>query len=183
MLPPGHIVAGYLVTYGLIHLSHNALSSREITELLIIGTALGVLPDIDFIPFFISRKSLRITSKDTHRKYPTHAPLVWLVIGLAIAYTASSPFFWMLGLLIWLAPWSHFLGDSIEFGVRWFWPFSNRYFSIFGYREEYRNDCTNKQKLLHHYLCIVRRYIKESPVFWLEIILIVTAGLTLFINR
>lgn len=180
MLPPGHIAAGYLTAYGVLHLSNGALTPTEANLVLIAGAILGTLPDIDFIPFFLSRKSMRFTDEDSHRRYFTHAPILWLILGLIIALAAPNAFIRALGLLIWLAPWGHFVGDSIEYGVRWFWPFSKRYFSLGDYPNR---DLKSEKTLVRHYWGILKIYSRKSRTFPLEIVLVLSALATFFSNQ
>lgn len=179
MLPPGHIAAGYLTAYGLTHLPNSSLTPNETNALLVAGAILGTLPDIDFIPFFVSRKSMRFTDEDSHRRYITHTPILWLIVGLIIALAAPNAFIWTLGLLIWLASWGHFIGDSIEHGVRWFWPLSKRYFSLGNYPDR---DLNTGKTLLNHYWGIVKIYLKKSRTFPLEAVLTLTALAVLLRN-
>ena len=172
MLPPGHIAAGYLTAYGVMHLLNNPFTPTETNLLLLAGAILGTLPDIDFIPFFLSRKSMRFTDEDSHRRYITHTPMLWLILGLIIALGAPDALIRALGLLIWLASWGHFIGDSIEYGVRWFWPFSKRYFSFGSYPDR---DLRDEKTLINHYWGIIKIYSRKSLTFPLEVILVFTA--------
>ncbi|MBM3257231.1 MAG: metal-dependent hydrolase [Candidatus Liptonbacteria bacterium] len=176
MLPPGHLAAGFLTSYGLLKLSNVAFTPTEAGFILLAGTILGAIPDIDFIPFFSSRKSMRFTDSDTHRRYITHAPIIWLTIGLITALIAPNSFIWVLGLLIWLAPWSHFMGDSLEFGVRWLWPLSNRYFALGKYPDR---DLATEKTLIRHYWGIIRAYMTQSITFPLEAVLLLSAAAVL----
>ncbi|MBI2888880.1 MAG: metal-dependent hydrolase [Candidatus Liptonbacteria bacterium] len=172
MLPPGHIAAGFLTAYGVLHFTQPAFAAGDMNTLLVSGAVLGALPDIDILPFFRRQATLYFNGSDTHRRYITHAPLPWLILGLIIAYAASNPFLRALGILLWLAPWSHFLCDSIEFGVRWLWPFSHRYFSITDYP---KHNCEAERSLRRHYWCIIRTYAGKSRAFPLEVMLILAA--------
>jgi membrane-bound metal-dependent hydrolase YbcI (DUF457 family) len=180
MLPLGHAAAGFLTTYGVVHAASAPFTPAETNMLLIAGAALGVIPDIDLIPFFFSHRSMRLQKNDTHRKYLTHAPFVWLILGLILAYTASNPFFRVLGLLVWFAPWSHFLGDSIEYGVRWLWPFSLRYWAFFSRPE---HGLVDDKKLLSHYWRFIRVYCTRSKTFPLELAVILSALGVFLINN
>jgi len=179
MLPPGHIAAGYLTAYGFIHLSNSPFTPHETNILLLAGAILGALPDIDIIPFFKGRATLYFTGSDTHRRYITHAPVLWLILGLTIALEAPNPFIRDIGLLIWLAPWGHFVGDSIEYGVRWLWPFSKRYFSLGSYPNR---DLKSEKNLVQHYWGIIKIYSRKSLTFPLEVVLVLTA-LAVLINN
>jgi len=127
MLPPGHIAGGYLTAYTLLQLTHAAFTPEQTQILLALGAFLGFAPDLDWFRAFIKMKSLTVRGKGvSHRKFFTHAPLVWLAIGLTIFFLSHDEFTKYIGLMIWLGSWSHFVLDSIEYGVMWLWPFSNR---------------------------------------------------------
>ena len=108
------------------------------------GTLLGDAPDIDILFYFFKKKTLGPGDLSAHRKYPTHAPVVWFILGVAIfcvspllAGVAGSVAFWKIaGLLVWLCPWSHLLCDSIDYGVMWLWPFSERQFALYNSQED-----------------------------------------------
>ena len=141
MVLPGHLAAGYLTTFAVLkfvapHLGVS-LSSVQTLELFILGTMLGDGPDIDVLIGFFRNKTLSPKGLDGHREYLTHAPLIWLTAGLTVfviarsfGESAYSGFFQILGLLIWLGPWSHFLCDSIADGVMWLWPFRSRTYAL-----------------------------------------------------
>lgn len=173
MLPPGHIAAGFLTAYGVLHFAAPTFTPSEANTLLVSGAILGALPDIDIIAFFKHRATLYFKGNDTHRRYITHAPLLWLILGLITAYIAPNPFLRAFGFLLWLAPWSHFVCDSIEFGVRWLWPFSSRYFSIVNSYPAH--SCETQRSVWRHYWCIIRTYAGKSKTFPFEIALILAS--------
>ena len=134
MLPPGHIAAGFLAAKVLLHYSHQNFTSHQITQLLWWGAFFGFSPDLDVFYFFIRNKTLLVAGKessnDSHRSYISHAPILWLVAGLLIYFLAATPYVKFIGLLLWLGSWSHFLLDSIEYGIMWLWPLSNRIYAL-----------------------------------------------------
>lgn len=99
------------------------------TILLVVGTIAGEGPDLDLVFMFFSRQSAKEKKPDDHRLYITHAPIVWLLFSFVITgggYLFGSAFVETLGLVIFAGSWSHFILDSIEYGIRWLWPFSNK---------------------------------------------------------
>jgi len=183
MVLPGHLAAGYLTTYGVLKLAPSylslSLSSVQIFWLFIIGTLLGDAPDIDAVFGILKSRSLSPKGLDGHRKYPTHAPVVWLAAGLVVFFTARCfgtigvpAFFQVLGLLMWLCPWSHFLCDSVENGVMWLWPLTTQQFAL-TQEGEINNDHP------HTWLNLFSKYFK-SPVAWLEALLVVIALVVFF---
>ncbi len=137
MIFPGHLGAGFLTGYAVIKLMHGStsLSTEEINILLGAGTLLGVAPDSDIIFYFFQKKTLKPEQLSAHRKYLTHAPLVWLIVGgtfFAVSYIFHLGTFWkILSLLLWLCPWSHFICDSLDTGIMWLWPFSTRQYALY----------------------------------------------------
>ena len=147
------------------------LSSGEMLTLLIAGTLLGDAPDTDILFHFITKRTLKPSSLSDHRKYLTHAPLLWIVAGLGIvgiSFFFSLGIFWqLLGLLVWLGPWSHFLCDSVEVGVMWLWPFSKRQFALYNSQESLDAHHVQPPRT---WQALFREYFKE-PVAYLELII------------
>ncbi len=131
MLPPGHIAAGYLVAQEFISVTKPQLDPFHIKALLFAGMFLGFAPDLDFFYAFWKVKSFTIQNDEiNHRHFLSHAPVVWLVAGFLIYFLSTSVFFKSLGLLVWLGSWSHFALDSMQYGIMWFWPFSNKTYAV-----------------------------------------------------
>jgi membrane-bound metal-dependent hydrolase YbcI (DUF457 family) len=133
MVLPGHIAGGYLATKALLSLTHAALTPLQTQIVSVVGTLSGEAPDIDLIWFYFEKRRAKAPEKQSHRDHPTHLPVTWLVISLsimAIGYAAGSSFTGYIGAAVLCGSWSHLILDSIEYGVRWLWPFSNRRFCL-----------------------------------------------------
>jgi LexA-binding, inner membrane-associated putative hydrolase len=131
VLPPGHLAGGYLAAYGLLKLAHPALDPSQTNTLLFLGALFGFAPDLDtFIAFVRSKAWVIEKGGVNHRTFVTHAPLLWLAIGLAIFLLGHDPFTKMVGMVIWLGSWSHFALDSLQYGIMWLWPFSNEVYAL-----------------------------------------------------
>jgi len=129
MVLPGHIAGGYLAAEAILLLAHPALPASQLTALLIIGTLAGEAPDIDLIWFYLEHRFNKTVNVEGHRDYVTHAPLVWVIISLIIAVigmAAHSVFTEYIGWMILAGSMSHFILDSIEYGVTWLWPLTNK---------------------------------------------------------
>src|SRR5258707_1017416 len=128
MLPPGHIAAGYLTAKVLLHFSHEGLTQVQQTRLVWWAIFFGFAPDLDMFLSFFKEKALVVknVNKNNHRRFYSHAPVLWLITGLMIYIFASTPYFKIFGLLLWLGAWSHFILDSIDYGIMWLWPFSKQ---------------------------------------------------------
>ncbi|MBI2645072.1 metal-dependent hydrolase [Candidatus Uhrbacteria bacterium] len=130
MLPPGHIAGGYLVVYSLVKIFQPQFSPTEINQLLWYGMFFAFVPDLDMFVSFFRQRSCIIQKEHNHRKFYSHTPIVWLIVGCMVMIFAQSLFVVYIGLLIWLASWSHFVFDSLNYGIMWLFPFSRRLFSI-----------------------------------------------------
>lgn len=133
MLPPGHVAAGFLVAETILKITKPDLPALQLHQLLYWGMFFSFVPDLDSFISFAKEKSfaVRDPDKNDHRNFISHAPVIWLIGGLSIYFFSGSEYFKILGLLLWLCSWSHFIFDSIEPGIMWLWPFSKkRYYLI-----------------------------------------------------
>ncbi len=126
MLPSGHFAAGYLASTALIKIADTNLNSGQMNLIVLLGTFSAIAPDIDLIYYFIRKKQNKLKKNENHRFYPTHAPILWFVISLGIYLIGGNEFYRMVGLSVFIGSFSHFLLDSIEFGVPWLWPISKK---------------------------------------------------------
>lgn len=178
MLPTGHIAAGYLTAYELLQHTHFQFTPQQKNQLLLWGMFFGFAPDIDVFYVFLKTKSL-LVSGDTdvvHRKFFWHAPIVWLSAGLLIYFIAPSGYTKFLGLLLWLCSWSHFLLDSIEYGIMWLWPFNHKVYAL--KNRESRFVITEKNWIKHSWQ-FLKLYSRRIS-FYLEMIVILTALIIYF---
>lgn len=133
MVLPGHIGGGYIAARLVLFLTHASFSPVQTTILLIIGTLSGEGPDLDVIFFHIIRLVKKSDKKENHRAYITHTPIFWLTLSLAVVimgYLCGSAFTVTTGWMILAGSWSHLILDSIEYGIRWLWPFSPKRFQL-----------------------------------------------------
>jgi len=175
MLPPGHIAGGYLAATALLKLTHSHFTLEQIHSLLALGAFFGFAPDLDY--FYAFAKIGRFTNpnhKVNHRHFFTHAPLVWLAVGLSIYFIAADPFIKYIGLVVWLGSWSHFVLDSIEFGVQWLWPFTPR---LFGLKDVGQAEKIPDKEFMGFWTKFVKYYFTRVS-FYLEIIVIIIGILT-----
>jgi hypothetical protein len=182
MLPPGHIAAGYLTAYALIKITGYNLTPTQIDQLLLMGAVIGFIPDLDIFTAFAKIRGFRIElDKADHRHYLTHAPILWLAAGLLILFLSVDPFLKTFGLLVWLASWSHFFMDTLQYGIMWFWPFSKRLFAFKDRENVITNSISKKRGFIRYWLSFVWAYMtKEKLTFAVEIILLLTAAFILF---
>ncbi|MCL5666622.1 MAG: metal-dependent hydrolase [Patescibacteria group bacterium] len=177
MLPPGHMAAGYLAAEALLGRKAKSLPDKQRNKLVWWGIFLAFAPDLDTFYSFYKSSSLTVNpAVANHRIYLTHTPLLWLIAGLLIFFLAKKPFYRILGLLVWLASWSHFLLDSIEYGVRWLWPINNKLYAIIpGSHSVITGGMEARSEgVLSFWLGFLRSY-SHSVTFYLEILIILLA--------
>lgn len=175
MVLPGHLAGGYLATKILLSLTAGTISPDQTTALLIIGTLAGEAPDGDLLRFYLVHK-LKLGNDQSHRDYFSHSPLVWLVISLLIVVSGSmtgSNFFQLIGWTVLAGSWSHFLLDSIEYGIRWLWPFSQKRFAIH-HRPEEERSTEGAGTVSYYWRFIKNEYVKRIS-FYCEVVIVVVA--------
>jgi len=133
MLPPGHIAAGFLTSLAVVKLLKPDLSPVELQHMLYWGMFFGFSPDFDNFIAFAKVKAWwykKDVDNGIHRKFYSHVPILWLVAGLAVYFASESVYWKQVGLLLWLGSWSHFILDSLEYGVMWLWPFNKELWAL-----------------------------------------------------
>jgi membrane-bound metal-dependent hydrolase YbcI (DUF457 family) len=117
------IAIGILLSIGVSLFFHMELTWFFVS----MGIIFALLPDVDFLWMALSKKKINgINYK--HRK-GLHYPLIFIPIGVILISLFNKEY----SMLFSLAVLWHFIHDSaiISWGVQWFWPFSNKYFSFF----------------------------------------------------
>jgi membrane-bound metal-dependent hydrolase YbcI (DUF457 family) len=182
MLPPGHIVAGFLVAEGLLAIIEPSLTIQQTNALLVTGALFGFIPDLDFFYAFLKARGFTIPgTKINHRAYLTHRPLFWLALAFIIFIFAQSEFWKLFAILVWLGTWSHFVLDSLKVGVMWLWPFNSKFYAILspGQKED------NQAKGFFNYWFTHLTFFypkKFTSTFVLEIIILLLGVITLVIK-
>lgn len=181
MVLPGHLAGGYLATSAFLAVAPiAALSPTQTTAILVIGTLFGDSPDIDLLWFYIQKKFNKSSDK-SHRDYITHTPIFWLIVSLivvTIGLLDNSEFIQYIGWAVLCGSWSHFILDTIEYGIRWLWPFSNQRFTLRQVPEVLiENEIPGTPSYYVKYLKNV--YIKRIS-FYLEILIVLIALFVIF---
>ncbi len=174
MLPFGHLAAGYLAAEAFLHVLRPLVSAEQRDRLVGIGVAASFAPDLDMFFLFWKERAFRHSGrKGNHRASVLHAPLLWLVFSLSIAAAAPDAFWRYAAAMVWIGSWSHFLLDSGVSGVRWLFPFSERYFALKDPGVTRPNDVRG---FFRHWLNLVAQGRRHAPaVFYAEIALVVLA--------
>lgn len=198
MVLPGHLAGGYLATTALFSLVQLPISQDEITILYIIGTIAGEIPDIDLFAFYIKNKSKGKANRDlelldrsfnniqiteTHRDYFTHIPIFWLILASVISFigiTLDSSFTVGLGLVLMVGTVSHFILDSIDYGITWLKPFSSKRFCLFKMKiTDNKSSDIITGSIRYYWNYLKSEYLKQAT-FYLEVLITVIALYFLF---
>lgn len=180
MVLPGHLAGGYLATYALLNATGASFDSTHTIALYVIGILAAEMPDLDLIPFFFEHRSMKLQKTDSHRKYASHAPAVWLIIGLVIAaigYLLGSLFTSYAGFTLIVGSWSHFIADSIEYGIMWLWPFSHKQYALHKVEPE---EIEEQKGTISYYWTFIHRYYIRRYTFWVECLTIALAAWVAF---
>lgn len=175
MVLPGHLAGGYLTAAALMEAFHPALSDAQTAAVYIIGTIAGELPDMDLVFFYISQVSRRPSAKQSHRDHVTHIPAFWLAICVAIVATGliiGSVFVQFIGWAVLAGTWSHFILDSIEYGIRWLYPFSSKRLCL---REVADPPISAPKGTFRYYWVFLIRHYMKRVSFYAEAIVTVAA--------
>jgi len=181
MLPPGHIAAGFLTARALLHFSRAGLSAAQQTQLLWWGTFFSFAPDLDSFVSFAREKSFTVRNpqKNNHRRFISHVPLLWMLAGLIIYFVGQSPYFKTFGLLLWLCSWSHFLLDSVEYGIMWLWPFNKEIWALKGRGADWKIQGKN---FFEYWINFLKFYLTRWT-FYAELIILISFFIFLITNH
>ena len=180
MLPPGHIAAGYIVSELFLRTFHFDLTTVQTNYLILCGMFFGFAPDLDFfIAFAKTRKFIIDNTVANHRKFISHAPILWLLLAAVIFVIGNSPFVQALAVIIWACSWMHFILDT-EWGIMWFWPFSTRLLPLSKehYQKVYsRNaDLESDQSFFQYWWIVVKNaYFNRIGLVEISIVIIALA--------
>jgi membrane-bound metal-dependent hydrolase YbcI (DUF457 family) len=177
MLPPGHVAAGYLVGRVLLNFLPSGLSVNEQSQIIWWTMFFSFAPDIDmFFSFFRERKFIiQDTKGNNHRQYYSHAPILWLVLALCIFIATDSTYVKYFSLALLFGSFSHFILDSIEYGIMWLWPINKK---VYAFKKLSESTPNLKTTFLSYWWNFVKAYTRKIT-FYFEIIIILLA---IFIN-
>lgn len=182
MLPPGHLAAGYLATEALLKIAKPNLPAAQLQELLYWGMFFSFAPDLDMFYAFVKLKSFRVLNKKDiwHRKFYSHAPLVWLIPGLLIFVLAPGIYFKYFGLVLIFGSFSHFILDSIDYGIMWLWPFSNKVYALRNPEKIF--EIPERKNIIAYYWQFLKLY-TGVLTFYFEILILAAAIVIFFLNH
>ncbi len=173
MLPPGHVAAGYLTALAAIKIFNPNFDQHQINQLLTLGMFWGFAPDLDkFYEFFKIGSFTSDFKKADHRKFVSHAPFLWLIVGTVLYLIVSDPFWKFNAILLVAGSFSHFLLDSIEYGIPWLWPFTSKLFAVINADKKIFE--VSEKSFFKHWISFVKFYITR-PTFYLELLVLLIA--------
>jgi hypothetical protein len=179
MLPPGHAAAGFLVATVVTHF-YGSFSIEQTHQLLWLGAFLGFAPDLDmFVEFWKLKSFTQPNEKANHRLNITHKPIFWLAIGLTVFFVSNDPLWKAVGLLLWLGPWSHFVLDSLQYGIQWLWPMSKRFY---GLSDPQIIFYTPREDFFGFWLDFIKWYITKLRFTFISEIVILVAALLVILR-
>lgn len=157
MLPPGHFAAGYLASLAVLHIAGIPVQGNE--PLVLWGIFVAVAPDLDMFFSFAKIRSFTIdNARANHRKYLSHRPLVWFALSVPLILDGPSESWRLAGILLLVGSWSHFLLDSLQYGVMWLWPFSHRLIAL---RDTGKNLPIADHRFFQFWKAFLTSYIRE----------------------
>lgn len=176
MVLPGHLAGGYIATTIVLSTISSSFTHNELFILYLIGILSGDFPDLDLVFFYLGKKIFK-SNKETHRDFITHLPIFWMIfcaLSFALGYINNSNFLMTLSTIILAGTFSHFLFDSIDYGIQWLKPFNSKRYCIFKINnfnkfeidQKNRNIQNGSIKFYWNYIWLV--YIKQ-PTFYTEI--------------
>ncbi len=122
-----HFPAGYINTYFSKKVWFKKLSKKQYIMLLVLGSLLGLLPDIDFLYIYLFSAEL------SHRELITHSPILYLVGAILlyiIGLTTRNNFIKSFSFLFFLSPSVHLLLDATTAGIPLMYPFSHKLYGL-----------------------------------------------------
>lgn len=183
MLPPGHIAAGLVTAVALNNTLQPAFSLKQYMMSLALGALFAFLPDLDMLYAFAKVRALKLSSKVDHRRFISHIPLLWLLLGIFFFIISNADEQRFVSVLLVVATWSHFLLDSIHGGIEWLWPISKKKYALYMIKEVDAPMGPGLRGFLNYWLGFLNRYRKDcSLTFILEILFIISGILILYFN-
>lgn len=179
MMPYDHAASAYVLVFFLLKVLHPALNPEQLNHLLLWSLFWGVIVDWDMIISYSMLGSLKMSTRISHRRFPSHTPLPWLALSLVIYFVANTLYWKIFGLTILTSVIAHLLGDSIEIGIMWLWPFSNKQYSLLPFQDG--EFFQNEKNLVTYYAKMYRQIYMRMGAFKVGLAMVAIALITLFI--
>lgn len=178
MIMPGHLAAGYLAAVAVIKIFKPELDQGQINTLLVWGTFFGMIPDLDSFWVFLKNKEMTFRDEKTeHRNLVSHAPLLWIVLSALIIVLADSVFVKYWAVILLCGTLTHFILDSIQYGVMWLWPFSRDRFALM---DRYHRTVIEERNFIKFWWRFLKLYYFNFRATFIGEVLLTVAGLIVF---
>jgi len=121
----GHLPIGYFTTRYLIKKLKLPLKPIWLG----LGLFASISPDLDYIYWIVSE-----SQADTHRGIITSTPFFYLtlfILSVIVYYSYRKYWLKCAILLVFINILIHFIIDTVFYGNRWLYPFSNAYYGIY----------------------------------------------------
>lgn len=122
-----HLPAGYINTFLSKFIWFRKLNKKQVITLFILGSLLGLLPDIDIVYYYLFNAEL------SHRELFTHSPFPYVIgsiILFSIGLLMRNNFIKSFSFLFFLSPLVHLILDTTTAGVSLLYPFSNKLYGL-----------------------------------------------------
>lgn len=128
-----HIPSGYVLAYVNERFFPKRLTAATKKQLTLLTAIGATFPDVDTLPYLTDGSAIL-----KHRQFITHTPFLYVVLSMVVlAFASTLPknlarrvyMFWyafISGVFL------HLATDSFVVGVRWLYPVSGEYYSLFG---------------------------------------------------
>jgi len=179
MLPPGHIAGGYLAARAFLSVVRPDLSDHQISTLVWIGVFFAFAPDLDMFVSFFRQGAMRLGEQErNHRYLVTHTPIFWLAAGFFAALLLPKPYGWYAGMMVFIGAGSHLLLDSIQFGIRWLYPFTNHVFALRDREVEFHLP---PKRFFPHWVEMVNMYMRRFTLTFVCEICVIAAAIIVLV--
>ncbi len=154
--------------------STHAFFGGTVGALILWGIFWSVAVDWDLLIQLALSKSLKMNWSLTHRKFPSHAPSVWLFASLTVYFLTTTTYGHYFALMMFLGSWFHLALDSIEYGVMWLWPFSKKLYALLDNQTEKRPRAGD-ESVFAFYWNTFRNNIMKTITFRAEVVATIVA--------
>ena len=151
-----HIGAGILSAFAFESCLHQPITPA------VLGVAIGLslLPDLDTIWVRARQRRRGIQGRVNHHEYASHAPAVYLVAALALAWWTS----WQTGLLFVVVTMGHLALDSwaTDDGIMWLYPLRRKQYALLP--RPIHDGGLHGIEFYRHYYSLRHFYLAESAL-------------------
>lgn len=175
MLWFGHLAFGYLTSLMFLFLFGTDFSESQLRLITLVVIFSAIIPDFDIIYSYFKFKSLRYQKGTSHRNWISHSPICYLIIGILIFFIFNFSFYSFLGLAFIFGSFSHFIADSVQYGVMWLYPFSKKRYSLITPKKDSFLFYEKTNSFFKYYWNLLTKVYMKGANFYIEVIVIALA--------